>query len=58
VEQLLEKEVVVAGMVTDNLFCQPWRLRFMTESATDPRIKGLITVINSEPYPPDRTLPP
>jgi hypothetical protein len=23
VEQLLEKEVVVAGMVTDNLFCQP-----------------------------------
>jgi hypothetical protein len=44
VEQLLEKGVVVAGMATDNLFCQQLGLRLVTESAIDPRIEGLIIV--------------
>jgi hypothetical protein len=42
IEDLLEKGVVVAGVVADNLFCQQAGLRVMTESAQDPRIKGLV----------------
>jgi hypothetical protein len=41
-EQLLEKWVVVAGIVADNLFCEQSGLRLMTESATDPRLEGLV----------------
>jgi hypothetical protein len=41
-EQLLEKGFVIAGIAAEDLFCPQEGLRLMTESARDPRIRGLI----------------
>jgi hypothetical protein len=42
INELFEKDIIIAGVVRDNLFCQQAGLPLMMESVQYPRIKGLI----------------